>query len=333
MPSKLTIVIPCYNQVGYLQGLLESLKEQTFKDFSLVIIDDKSDDDYPGLLRDFKEFFSIFYIRNKENLGAIRNMFYAIKYPVETEYIVCLHEDDFLRNDYLESAVAVLEKNKNLAFVGSTNVTFFDDKDYLNKKHSFENKKNDTSFLDAKASNFVRYILSGKHFTFGSVVYRASGLIGKTPDLNNFSVACDRPFLLSLLKDSSRCAIFNAPFIFYRDHGYNDKRGKDLRYFHLFNLYEHYREYLTMDDKNDRKIFFRNATNHLLYSYYNLGEKDISLSHFIREGRKKKIINLFYLNKIGFFALLSLAIGHKASFKLKNFLNNFFIYENRRNKK
>lgn len=333
MSTKLTIVIPCYNQINYLRELLESLKGQTFKDFSVVIIDDGSVEDYPGLIYGFKCFFPISYIRNEKNRGAINNMFYAITYPVDTEYIACLHEDDFLHDNYLEVAVNTLEKDKKLFFAGSTNVTFFNNNDYLKKKCSFENKKNDTSFLEFDASGFVRYILSGKHFTFGSVVYRTSSVFGRVPDLESFSVVCDRPFLLSLLGNFGRCAIFTQPFIFYRDHGYNDKRGADLRYYHLYNLYEFYQKYLNPNDVHDRNIFFRNATNHLLYAYYNLGKKDISFFCFVNQGIKRKIINFFYLNRVGLFALVSLVIGRKLSFKLKNFFNHFYIYEDYRSEK
>jgi len=323
MPAKLTITIPAYNQTLYLRKLLESLKEQTFQDFNLVIIDDQSSEDYPDLLKDFAGDFAIRYIRNERNFGAIGNMFKAINFPVETDYIVCLHEDDFLHNDYLQLAVTLLEENENFVFVGSTSLTFFNDEDYLKKKQIIEDREVDKSFSVFNSPDFIRYLLSGKHFTFGSVVYRTSNLSGRLPDLETFSVTCDRPFLLSLLSGQNNGAVLNDNYIFYRDHGYHDNRGHSLRSSHLLNLYKFYQHYLNLSDQNDKKIFFRNSTNNLLYAYHNLGVKDISLWEFINRGCRENLLNLHYLNKIGLFAIFSLLVGKKISFKLKTFLHNF----------
>ena len=116
MQSKLTIIIPCYNQTHYLRLLLESLKEQTFQDFEIIIIDDFSSENYLSFLEEFRKYFKISYLRNKKNLGAIKNMFYSITFSVKTPYVVCLHEDDFLHKKYLELAIDTLEKNENIIF-------------------------------------------------------------------------------------------------------------------------------------------------------------------------------------------------------------------------
>lgn len=45
MPPKLTVIIPVYNGMPFLQATIESILSQTYQDFRLLIVDDGSTDD------------------------------------------------------------------------------------------------------------------------------------------------------------------------------------------------------------------------------------------------------------------------------------------------
>ena len=51
--EKITIITPTYNRAHTLSRVYESLKNQTFKDFKWIIIDDGSTDNTEGLVKSF----------------------------------------------------------------------------------------------------------------------------------------------------------------------------------------------------------------------------------------------------------------------------------------
>ncbi|MBO4812805.1 glycosyltransferase family 2 protein [Candidatus Saccharibacteria bacterium] len=117
------IFMPAYNHGAFVDGAIESLRQQTFQKFELHIVDDGSND---GLTP--KKLCSIKYDKaklflNKDNRGVAyraREHFNLFK----TDYILVLCADDILAPDFLEKTVAFLEKNQRYGAVG-TNVRFF----------------------------------------------------------------------------------------------------------------------------------------------------------------------------------------------------------------
>ena len=116
--SKLSIFIPVYNQPALARRALSYLVKQSYQDFLVIIQDDAGQADYQSLIKEFPS-LPIEYRRHGKNLGAIQNMIYCLFAPSDSEFVMCLHEDDFLQPDYLATALAILEKNSDLAFIGS----------------------------------------------------------------------------------------------------------------------------------------------------------------------------------------------------------------------
>lgn len=89
-----SICIPTYNQTEYLRKCLQSVIEQDFIDYELIITDDTPDDSVKELVftmldgRDFK------YIKNCPSLGSPANWNKAISEANGT-YIKILHHDDY----------------------------------------------------------------------------------------------------------------------------------------------------------------------------------------------------------------------------------------------
>ena len=54
---KISVVIPTYNEAKYLPTALESFKNQTFKDYELIIADGKSSDDTEKIARKYTSNF------------------------------------------------------------------------------------------------------------------------------------------------------------------------------------------------------------------------------------------------------------------------------------
>lgn len=105
-----TIAIPTYNRAGMLKQALESLRQQSFRDFEIVIGDNGSTDDTATVVAEFLE-LPIHYHRRLENLGPVANFNQLIQ-EAKGEFFVLHWDDDFLHRDFLSRAHQALSGNK-----------------------------------------------------------------------------------------------------------------------------------------------------------------------------------------------------------------------------
>jgi glycosyltransferase involved in cell wall biosynthesis len=124
---KLSIGIPVFNGQEFLPALLDSLLEQTFGDFEILICDNASSDRTPQICCEYERRDSrIHYFRNDRNLGAIANFNRVFELSAAPFFKWAAH-DDLYREAYLEACVALLEANPD-AVLAHTGTAFIDEK-------------------------------------------------------------------------------------------------------------------------------------------------------------------------------------------------------------
>lgn len=112
-----TVVIPCYNLGLYLPEAIESVCEQTFRDVSVVVVNDGSTDGLTRLAFDLLQSAGVKVVsQTNAGLAAARNLGIG---AAATPYICCLDPDDRLRPTFLERTIHLLEREPDLAFAGS----------------------------------------------------------------------------------------------------------------------------------------------------------------------------------------------------------------------
>ncbi len=90
----ISICIPAYKRVPYLQRLLDSIAVQTFRDFDVIVSDDSPDDTVQDLLNAYTEKFTIHYYKNEPSLGTPANWNFGIS-KASGEWIKLIHDDDW----------------------------------------------------------------------------------------------------------------------------------------------------------------------------------------------------------------------------------------------
>lgn len=122
--SQISVNIVTWNSMKYLPALLASLREQTFKNFSVLIIDNASSD---GLIDFIREKYSeMTILRNFHNRGFSAAHNQGIRYArslnkagsLENQYVLVTNPDIILTPSYLEEIVAAAEKNPQAASFG-----------------------------------------------------------------------------------------------------------------------------------------------------------------------------------------------------------------------
>ncbi len=108
---EISVIVPVYNVSKYLEKCLESIRNQTFKDFEVICINDGSTDNSLEILNKYAEDDKRFVVVSQENQGqgAARNN--ALK-MARGKYIVFVDPDDWIELNMLEELIKAFEQTK-----------------------------------------------------------------------------------------------------------------------------------------------------------------------------------------------------------------------------
>ncbi len=112
---KISVVIPCYNHGRYIDEAVNSILNQTYQDFEIIIVDDGSTD--PFTVQKLKTYLkpktTVVHIKN-QGPSAARNA--GVKLA-KGDYILTLDADDLFDVSFLEKAITVLEQQPQVGVV------------------------------------------------------------------------------------------------------------------------------------------------------------------------------------------------------------------------
>lgn len=114
---KISVVMPVYNGEKYLREAINSVLNQTFKDFDFYIIDDGSTDNTEKLVKSYSD-PRIIYLKNDENRGIVYSLNRGIDISTG-EYIARMDADDISQIKRFEVQVEYMDEHKNVAVIGS----------------------------------------------------------------------------------------------------------------------------------------------------------------------------------------------------------------------
>ncbi len=116
MTPKVSICIPAFKQVEYLRKTLDSIQQQTFTDFEIILTDDSSDDRVEILVAAYPFGDRMHYYRNTPPLGSPENWNSAMG-RAGGQYIKILHHDDwFSQPQSLATFVRLLDEHPDSDF-------------------------------------------------------------------------------------------------------------------------------------------------------------------------------------------------------------------------
>jgi hypothetical protein len=121
----LSVVIPYYNMGKYIRECVQSIKESTYPDIEILIINDGSTDaESLAVLKQLEQTKGI-KVYNKPNEGLADTRNYGASMATG-DWLAFLDADDMVTPDYYEKALRILKHYKNVFFVGSF-VQYFGD--------------------------------------------------------------------------------------------------------------------------------------------------------------------------------------------------------------
>jgi glycosyltransferase involved in cell wall biosynthesis len=122
-PMFVSVIIPVYNGADCLAEAIESVLNQTYQNFEIIIVDDGSTDTSRHIVREFFD-SRIIYIENEVNRGADAARNIAIK-ASKGEILFFLDQDDIFHPEKLMRHVDYLSKHPEIGFTYNARIEFF----------------------------------------------------------------------------------------------------------------------------------------------------------------------------------------------------------------
>jgi glycosyltransferase involved in cell wall biosynthesis len=168
---KVSIILTSYNHDKYLRESIESVLNQTFTDFELIIWDDASKDHSWHLINQYTD-ARIKAFRNNVNEGPVFGVNKAISEIATGDYIAIHHSDDVWEADKLQQQVDFLEAHPEIGAVFSNALAINEESLLLpDEQHFYVNVFNKT--------NRTRHEWLHFFFTQGNALCHPSVLIRK----------------------------------------------------------------------------------------------------------------------------------------------------------
>jgi glycosyltransferase involved in cell wall biosynthesis len=107
----ISVVIPTYNRAGYIAKTIQSVIDQTYSNFELIIVDDGSTDNTEAIVSSFTDARISYYKKTNAERAAARN--YGVS-KASGAYITFLDSDDLFLADHLKEAIRYIRNNPGI---------------------------------------------------------------------------------------------------------------------------------------------------------------------------------------------------------------------------
>src|SRR5690554_902309 len=172
MPNpQLTIGMPVYNDVDFIEESLNSILNQTYGNFKLIISDDCSTDGSLNIIEQFaKKDSRIEVIRQTKNLGISKNMELLLE-KAQTPYFMWAGDDDIMKETFVEKLMTALEQN-------STYVAAFSTMQFIDEENLPVGEVIDYDYEHANTKKRLKNFIKNPFDGFGYGLFRTETIRG-----------------------------------------------------------------------------------------------------------------------------------------------------------
>lgn len=220
MKPLVTIAIPIYNPGSYLRDSIQSVINQTNKDWILYLINDGSTDESLCVMQEYaQKDHRIKNIDDGQNKGLIARLNQSVQL-CETKYYARMDADDIMCINRIEEQVAFLESHPDVDVCGTSIMTIDDNNNIVG-----------SGFYEGKVSGFVHPTVMGKTEWFKRNPYA------------DWAERCEDFELWTRTRDSSVFYAIGKPLLFYREFGIASFRKTCKSLNSLIRVYCNYKQY------------------------------------------------------------------------------------------
>ena len=213
---KVSVIIPTYNRIEYLMITIDSILEQSFDDFELIIVSDGSTDNTEEVVNQINDERVHFYLLDK-NYGypaIARNKGLDM---ARGEYLAFCDDDDIWTPNKLETQMDYARKGFDFICTNCHNIDKFGD-----VSNSPKMSKIKVGFINGIASKFAFWFLHFHNWIVNSSVLVSKNILSdfRFSDRKDYRAVEDYLLWIQMFKQS-KSILLNDSFVNYRVHDSN----------------------------------------------------------------------------------------------------------------
>lgn len=299
---KVSIIVPVYNSAEYIGRTLDSIINQDFNGFEVIVIDDGSTDDSLEIINEKLSKSTVSHeIIHQENAGVSSARNRGID-AASGEYLVFVDSDDYITGNHLSEL-----------YNGETDFSLIQ---FVKKEKNKSSTPYHISKRRMSCEDFIKMELNMQMpFNFWQLMYKASIINDNEIRFNpDFIYGEDIEFALKALSFGRDVAISNEVTYYYIQHDKSAIKTSEYRRFEVVDIFEGLAEFYKSQGKDDLanmiitsripKAIFGNM-NYFFYNGYDFEEvmakmKELDLltklSRYEGDSKFKYKIKAFLLN-------------------------------------
>jgi glycosyltransferase EpsH len=219
---KVSIVVPIYNGVEFLNKCIDSLLNQTLKDIEIILINDGSTDNSDKIVKKYKDERIIYISKNNEGIGKTRNKGIDI---ATGEYITFVDADDYISTRFCQKMYEkALKDDCDLVICN-----------YYNVNGNTKILKKFKEFDDSNIINNPKILLN---INFGpcNKLFKTSLIKeNKIKFIENLKYE-DVPFVAKSLQCAKKVGYLNEPLSYFTIHSGSQTTIRDEKIFDIFKI-------------------------------------------------------------------------------------------------
>jgi glycosyltransferase involved in cell wall biosynthesis len=280
--NKYSIIVTVFNKEKYLSRCIDSILNQKYKDFDLIIVDDGSTDNSENIIKNYKDIRIKYYRKSNGGVSDTRN--YGIN-KVNTKYFTFVDADDYVSDKLLCTIDKIIT----------------DDIDVLSFNIKINNNDELKPSFDTNGEEAIIKLINSNKLFDTPVAYLYNTDYFKN---NNFKYAINKVHEdfgltpLTILKASRVKSITDCLYFYDKNNEgiTGSKNNKKKAWDMLYHFDYLYKEVNNLNiNKNTKKIFNSFLANSLINKLSTLKE---DYNEYLLELKKRKINSLLLSNSL-----------------------------------
>lgn len=224
-PPRVSVVVPNYNHAPYLRQRIDSILDQTWQDFELIILDDCSPDGSRDVIMEYVNDPRVRFEFNERNSGSVFRQWNKGLAMAKGEFVWIAESDDYSDPGFLATMVERLERNPGVG------VAFCNSHLVIGSEVSAQLERWFHEFAERYREDFIangpQYVAEQMLFfntipNASSAVFRREVAEQAGPADDSYKLSGDWLFWIRLMQISD-LAYIAAPLNFYRHHAATER--------------------------------------------------------------------------------------------------------------
>lgn len=175
---KISVIIASYNYAQYLEEAVNSVINQSYQDWELIVVDDGSSDSSVEIISSYcrkDSRIKFFQHENGQNKGLKETLLLGIKHA-SGDWVAFLESDDFFTPDNLFKKIEIIQKYPDVELIFNKVKFLNENMPKSNLIKGFEKKQKKLSKMNFPKNMFYEFYINNMILTFSCVMVEANAL-------------------------------------------------------------------------------------------------------------------------------------------------------------